>query len=366
MSEDGAFRPAWWLPGAHAQTIWPTVMRRVPLNVERQRVELPDGDFVDVDWVRNAPLPQVGERLGEGDGSTDAPTHGDTGHVSDGSTLTPALSLAGRGSSDGRPVVVILPGLQGSIESPPVRGLLAALHRHGFRAGVMHFRGASGEPNRLPRGYHAGDYHDAAHLVETLRAAWPGVPIYAVGLSLGGNALLKWLGETGAACPLDAAVAISVPFDLHACADRLERGLSRLYERHLLAALRTAVRDKFVRHDVPATLSITVADLDTLCTFRAFDDAVTAPLHGFAGADDYYTRCSSGQYLRGIAKPTLIIHARDDPFMTPAVVPTVATVSVSVTLDVYDHGGHVGFVEGGLFRPKYWLDDRVTTWLLSR
>jgi len=324
MSDGTTFQPAWWLPGAHAQTIWPSVMRRVPLNVARQRVELPDGDFVDVDWVRDDDTPD-------------------------------------------RPIVVIMPGLQGSIESPPVRGLLRALHAAGFRAGVMHFRGASGEPNRLPRGYHAGDYHDAAHLVEELRAAHPDTPIYAVGLSLGGNALINWLGQTGDACPLDAAVAISVPFNLHACATRLERGLSRLYQRYLLTDLRAMVQTKLATLDTPPPeLRVDVSELGTLRTFVEFDDAVTAPIHGFEGVDDYYTRCSAGQFLSDIATPTLIIHARDDPFMLPEIVPGSSDVSSAVTLDVQDHGGHVGFVMGSVRRPTFWLDERVPRWLLSR
>jgi len=325
IREREAFRPAWWLPGPHAQTIWPTVMRRVPLRVERQRLELPDGDFIDVDWVVR---------------DSDGPE---------------------------RALVFVMPGLQGSIDSPPVRGLLRALSQRGFRAGVMHFRGASGEPNRLTRGYHAGDYHDAAHLVADLQDQHPDTPVAAVGLSLGGNALLKWLGETGDDNPLDAAVAVSVPFDLHACADRLERGLSRLYQRYLLVNLRAAVRDKLTKFDtVPAELRANPSEFATLRTFRAFDDAVTAPLHGFAGVDDYYTRCSCGQYLGGIAKQTLIIHASDDPFMTPDVVPAPEAVSNAVELDIHRRGGHVGFVTGSPWRPRYWLDERVAAWLAGR
>lgn len=310
------FRPAWWLPGGHLQTIWPTLMRRVSITTRRRRYDLPDGDFVDVDWI------------GQRDDCEDQPT------------------------------VIVLHGLEGSIESSYVRGLLRVIEQRGWRGGVLHFRGCSGEPNRLPRGYHSGDTADLAWFVEHLRREHPASKIAAVGYSLGGNVLLKWLGETGEANPLAAAVAVSVPFDLSAAAARLEHGLSRIYQRHLLRRLHASVRAKLQRMKVD--LPITPQQVGTLNTFRRFDDAITAPLHGFDGVDDYYTRSSCGRFIPRIARPTLILHARNDPFMTPAAIPAPGDLPGNVTLEVTPGGGHVGFVAGPVpWRADYWLERRI-------
>ncbi|QNN25383.1 hydrolase [Planctomycetales bacterium ZRK34] len=316
--DDDAFRPAWWLPGGHLQTIWPTLVRRVKLTTRRQRYDLPDGDFVDVDWV--------GEQ------------------------------------HDDQPIVILLHGLEGSIQSSYVRGLLAAIDAHGWRGGVLHFRGCSGEPNRLPRGYHSGDTADLAWFIDHLRRKHPASKLAAVGYSLGGNVLLKWLGETGGDNPLTAAVAVSVPFDLNAAATRLEHGISRIYQRHLLTRLHASVRAKMQRMTVD--LPITSQQVSELNTFRAFDDAITAPLHGFAGVDDYYTRSSSGQYIPRIDRPTLILHARNDPFMTPEAIPSPADLPDGVQLEVSPGGGHVGFVAGRCpWRATYWLEHRIPRYL---
>ncbi|MDQ2695253.1 MAG: hydrolase [Pseudomonadota bacterium] len=312
---NSGFQPAWWLPGPHLQTLWPALCRRLPpVGVRRERLELADGDFVDLDW---------------------------------------SLNPAG-------PVVVILHGLEGSSASGYARGLLAAAVGRGWRAVVLHFRGCSGQPNRLARSYNAGDTVDLAAVVEELRRREPATPLAAVGYSLGGNVLLKWLGETPHG-PLAAAAAVSVPFVLDLAAQRLQRGFSRLYQRHLLRNLKAAYRRKF-RHrgDLPLPL----AGLAGLGDFYAFDDRVTAPLHGYAGVHDYYARASCRPYLKNIRTPTLILHALDDPFMLPAVVPDAAGLSPWVTLELSRHGGHVGFVAGRLpWRPRYWLEERIPAFL---
>jgi hypothetical protein len=315
-----AFRPAWWLPGGHLQTIWPTLMRRVNITTRRRRYDLPDGDFVDVDWV------------------------------------------GVQHEREDQPIVIVLHGLEGSIQSSYVRGLLHAIELRGWRGGVLHFRGCSGELNRLPRGYHSGDTADLAWFVEHLQSTFPGAKIAAVGYSLGGNVLLKWLGETGDRNPLAAAVAVSVPFDLHAAAARLECGLSRIYQRHLLTRLHASVRAKMQRMKVD--LPLTPQRIAALKTFRAFDDSITAPLHGFTGVDDYYTRSSSGQFVPRIKRPTLILHARDDPFMTPAAIPPVECLPDCVRLELSAGGGHVGFITGRRpWHPDYWLERRIPRYL---
>ncbi|NIR32100.1 MAG: hydrolase [Gammaproteobacteria bacterium] len=310
-----SFHPAWWLSSAHLQTVWQTLFRHRPaVALRRERVELPDGDFIDLDWT-----------------------------------------LRG-----GDPVAVILHGLEGSIESPYARGTLDALARRGWRAVLMHFRGCSGEPNRLDRGYHSGDTADLQHVVALLRAREPRTPFAAVGFSLGGNVLLKWLGEQGTRAPLCAAVAVSVPFLLARVAQRLEHGFSRVYQWWLLRSMHDGLRRKFARRPPPFDL----AALRTWRTFRSFDDHVTAPLHGFADAEDYYRRASSRPFLRDIRVPTLILHARDDPFMDPEVIPTPEELSPSTTLELSEQGGHVGFVDGATpLTPRYWLDERIPAFL---
>ena len=310
----GDFTPAWWLPGPHLQTIWPALARRTPsAPITRERFELPDGDFVDLD------------RAGESG-----------------------------------PIVVILHGLQGSSRSSYARGLLGAFHRRGWRGVVMHFRGCSGEPNRLPRTYHSGETGDFGHVVRSLRERHPSVPLAAVGFSLGGNVLLKWLAERGGAAEVAAAVAVSVPFRLDRAADRLERGFSRMYKRHLIADLRRAVLRKF-RHR-PGPLDLEAVRRER--SFRGFDNRVTAPLHGFRDAGHYYDVASCRRYLRDIARPTLIVHALDDPFMTPDIVPSREELSPCIRLELSAGGGHTGFVEGGApWSAHYWLDDRIPRFL---
>lgn len=306
-----AFQPPRWLRGPHLQTLYPFGFRARPsIALRRERLELPDGDFVD---------------------------------------------LAHGGPADG-PLLLMFHGLEGSLRSHYALPWMRTFHQAGWRTLFMHFRNCSDEPNRLPRSYHSGDTGDIAHLVATIHAREPATPLAAMGVSLGGNALLKYLGERGADTPLSTAVAVSVPFRLDLAAERMERGLSRLYQWHLLRHLRSHAREKFAHMPAPIDLS----QLDAMTTFRRFDDQVTAPLHGFAGVDDYYARSSSRQYLKHIRVPTLILHAEDDPFMTPDAIPSAAELSDSVTLELSPHGGHVGFVEGA---SSFWADRRIAEYL---
>lgn len=311
------FRPAWWMRNRHLQTVWPTLFSRgTGVRSRRERFELPDGDFLDLDWV---------------------------------------------GSGSG-PIVVVLHGLMGSIQSPYAAGILNRVDRQGWRGLFVHFRGCSGEPNRLPRAYHSGDTGDLAAVIEEMHRREPSTPIAAIGYSLGGNALLKWLSETGSKNPLRAAVAVSVPFDIEQVANSIHQGLSRIYERRLVRCLQAAILSKIDRFggSMPVARD-RVAHLDD---FWTFDNEVTAPLHGFDDARDYYTKSSARQFLPDIQTQTLILHAKDDPFMTPDVIPTSEEVSVTTTLEVSDHGGHIGFVSGGWpWSTCYWLEERIPAFL---
>ncbi|MGD9601095.1 MAG: hydrolase [Gammaproteobacteria bacterium] len=308
------YAPAWWLPGPHLPTLWAARARRGPtVHPRAERFELPDGDFVDLAWL-------------------DA------------------------GASDTTPLVILLHGLEGGLASPYIRRALHAIAARGWGACLLQFRGCSGVPNRLPRSYHSGDTGDLASFVAMLRVRYPVRPLCAVGYSVGGNVLLKWLGERGAAAPLVAAAAVSVPFDLAAAAARLARGVSRIYQAHLLASLHAKMLAKLQRFEMP----FTARDVSTARDFRTYDERVTAPLHGFGGADDYYARASSGPFLHRIAIPTLIVHARDDPFLPAQAIPRRETCAASIELELSERGGHVGFVTDplpGWTRP--WLEQRV-------
>lgn len=312
----GGFEAGRWCRNPHLQTLLPRLRLGRPLALRRERLDLPDGDFVDLDWT-----------------------------------------LRAQG-----PIVIVLHGLEGSSRSPYVRGLLRALDGQGFRAAAMHFRGCSGTPNRLPRGYHSGETRDLDYVVRTLAQREPGARLAVVGYSLGGNVLLKWLGEEAGDAPVQSAVAVSVPFVLSLAADRLNRGFSRVYQWKLLLSLRQSLRRKFARSPAPIPLH----ELGGLRSFWHFDDRVTAPLHGFRDAMDYYTSSSSRQYLHRITVPTLVIHAKDDPFLPPEAIPTPEELSPSIRLELYPHGGHVGFITGSSpWRPVYWLEHRIPEFLVQ-
>lgn len=307
-----SFRPAWWLPGAHLQTIWPSMLNRQLVGsrrpqMERRRIELADGDFIDLS-------------IGQGHG----------------------------------PRVLIIHGLEGGLDSHYAGSLVGRLAAEGFTPLFMHLRGASGEPNRLDRGYHSGASDDLAEVLQALASDPEGPPQVAIGFSLGANLLLKYLGERDQ--PLvGQAIAISVPFVLRDAMLRLDLGVSRIYRRYLVSKLKDTYRRKF--GDRPSPLDI---DLDQIRNFNQFDDRITAPLNGFQGVFDYYSRASCRQYLGNIHTPTLIIQAADDPFMFETTVPFEHELGPGITLELARHGGHVGFIAGHLpWRPVYWLEERV-------
>lgn len=312
------FKPAWWLPNSHLQTLWPALLRASIKNIklERERVELPDGDFIDLDWIGK--------------------------------------------NKHGTPIVLILHGFEGSIESHYAKGMMQVIDQHGWRGVFMYFRGCSGEPNRLQRGYHSGETSDVNYIVQYLLNRHPNTYLTAIGYSLGGNVLLKWLGETKETNPLKAAIAISVPFELHKASSRIRHGFSRIYEWYFLKCLRERLQHKFEQVAPPVDPSLLVE----IQSLRDFDDKYTAPLHGFSGVDEYYSTSSSRQYLHTIHVPTLVLHSKDDPFMTEDVIPSRAELSPFVTLEVTESGGHVGFVTGNVpWRPRYWLEERVPAFL---
>jgi len=319
------FKPAWWLPGAHLQTLWASFLR-APLQLarNRERVWLADGDFIDLDWFG----PHAAEA----------------------------------------PLVLLLHGLTGSSNSHYILGQQRALAAQGWASVALNWRGCSGEPNLLPRGYHSGVSEDLAAVIQHLQAARPMAPLYAVGYSLGGNVLLKYLGETGEVSGLRAAVAVSVPFRLDHCADRIGLGFSRVYQAHFMRELSAYVQNKKQRFRVngqqPQLAALEqLGSLDKMRTFWDFDGQVTAPLHGYADADDYYRRASSRYFLPAIKVPTLLIQAADDPFVFRHSLPELSELAASTQLELHPHGGHVGFIDGSLANPGLYLERRIPQWL---
>ena len=307
-----------WLPGGHAQTIYPLLIKPGAHPYRRERWETPDGDFIDLDWNETAL-----------------------------STL----------KNQQTPLVVLFHGLEGSSNSHYALSLMHTLTAISWSGVVIHFRGCSGEPNRLPRAYHSGDSEEIDWILRRLKQHHLDRPIFAVGVSLGGNALLKWLGEreSSAANCLCAAAAISAPLDLTACGHNLGHGFNRIYGNHFLQTLKPSAAAKLKRF--PGLF-----DERRMCDARTvyeFDDAVTGPLHGFANAYDYWRRASSKPWLTAIHLPTLVLNAKNDPFLPDHALPTLNQVSTTVKLEIPREGGHVGFATGNLPGKLDWLPKRI-------
>lgn len=305
------YRAPWWLPGRHLQTIYPALaLRGRPPAYRRERWDTPDGDFLELDWVDAQP---------------------------------------------GRPLVVLFHGLEGNSRSPYAAALMRAIAARGWAGVVPHFRGCGGTPNRLPRAYHSGDAAEIDWILARLHGL--GRPMAAAGVSLGGNALLKWLGTYGDHCAgvVHAAAAVSAPLDLTAAGAALRSGFNRLYTREFLRTLIPKTLRK--TRDFPGRF-----DEDRIARardFDTFDDAYTAPAHGFDGVADYWRRASSKPDLPAIRVPTLILNARNDPFLPARHLPHDREVSAHVTLDQPPEGGHVGFVSGPFPGTLRWLPDRL-------
>ena len=325
------FTPAFGLGNPHLQTLWGPLWRTKPVvEHTRERLWLEDGDFLDLDW------------------------HG-----------TPSAYS---------PVVLLLHGLTGSSGSHYIVGQQRALAAQGWVSVALNWRGCSGEPNLLTRSYHSGASEDLAATVAYLRAQHPLAPLYAVGYSLGGNVLLKYLGESAGNSGLQGAVAVSVPFRLDQCADRIGLGFSKVYQAHFMREMVAYVKNKQrqfqhdAKHEGLATLSNlgTLKSLSKMRTFWEFDDRVTAPLNGYMNVEDYYRRASSRYLLSTIETPTLIIHAEDDPFVFKHSIPEANELSACTELELHTQGGHVGFVGGTLKSPRYYLEHRIAQWLTDR
>ncbi|MRI32527.1 hydrolase [Endozoicomonas sp. OPT23] len=318
------FIPATGLSSAHAQTIWSPLFRSYEqLPRTRERLQLKDGDFLDLDWC---------------------------------------------GDNQSSPLIVLLHGLTGCSRSKYLLGVQKELLAIGWQSVAVNLRGCSGEPNQLPRGYHSGDSDELRNLLALLKTRYPERLLAAVGFSLGGNILLKYQGEEGSDSLLSSAVAISVPFRLDICAQRMNFGFSRIYRNRFIKELYGQINEKvslFTQQGLSdhAELLNSLLKKGRARTFEEFDHWITAPLHGFKSGTEYYEQSSSRYYLSTIKQPTLIIHSRDDPFMTEDVIPSSRELSSDVKLEITEHGGHVGFICGSAARPVYWLEQKICHWL---
>ncbi len=311
-----AYQPPWFLRNGHAQTVYPVLRRRLPeVRYERERLELPDGDFLDLDWSR----------------------------------------------ASGRNVVIVSHGLEGSSQRDYVKGMVRTFNRRGWDAVAWNFRGCSGEPNRLLRFSHSGASDDLRQVVEAVaRHGYERVGL--VGFSIGGNLTLKLLGELGERAPqwLVGGVAVSVPCDLKSSAEVMASRENRPYMERFLVDLHQKISAKQARF--PEALDD--AHYGALKTFRDFDDRYTAPLHGFRDAEDYWARSSSRFFLEPIRCPALLLNAADDPFLSPECFPeAIAARHEWLHLEVPAHGGHVGFVGNGLRPDEYYSERRAWEFL---
>lgn len=324
---------AWWLRGAHAQTTWARLARsRRLVTFEREVLTTPDGDELMLD---HTPGPAESPRL------------------------------------------LLLHGLEGSAHSLHTQGIAFLARRAGWRVMALNFRSCARDPadirrrlsNRRPRLYHAGETQDFDLLVRLLRTREPRTRLVALGFSLGGNVLLKWLGETAATAAnfIDAAVTISVPYDLEVAGRFLERPVGRFYVAHFMSRLKAKAFDLLKRFP-EETKHLDARQIDAARTLREFDASVTVPVHGFRDVDDYYTRSSSQRYLSQLTVPTLCISSADDPFYPAEALETArAAASPQVVLQTTSWGGHAGFVSGRWpWSPYYWAEELGLSWLSAR
>ncbi len=319
------YRAPAWLPGGHLQTIWPALYARRFAGPRprwrRERWGTPDGDFIDVDWLHGDAAPEA-------------------------------------------PLLVLFHGLEGSSRSHYAEAFAGWAREQGIAMAVPHFRSCSGEINHMARAYHSGDHVEIGWILRRFKAAQAEGRLLAVGVSLGGNALLRWAGEWGeSARPVvDAIAAVCAPLDLAAGGHAIGRGFNRqVYNRMFLRTMKAKARAKLAQH--PGLFD--VQRLRRAPDLHAFDDLFTAPLHGFAGVEDYWRRASAKPHLPAIRVPALALNARNDPFVPAESLPRADEAGRHVTLWQPDEGGHVGFAQGALPGHVLWLPKAVGGWLLS-
>jgi len=309
------FKASWWLTNPHLQTIAAKWLRRQKkLATLTETLELPDGDFLDLAWSQ---LPS---------------------------------------KNNSKPIVVILHGLEGSVESHYVKGIMATIKQRGWIGLLMHFRGCSGRANRLLTAYHSGDTRDITYLANVLEKRYDSCPLFLVGFSLGGNVVSRYL-SLHPQNPFTAASIVCAPLHLASCSKRINQGFSKVYQKYLVNMLKNSMQIKIAAKKVTNICPIAFSQIKTI---RDFDHLITAPINGFDSANDYYQKSSGLFVLHHIKQPCLIIHAADDPFLSHQAISFTHTLPENVTFEVSERGGHVGFITGiNPLNPIYWLEQRI-------
>ncbi len=318
------FNPSYLLKNRHIQTIYSSLFKKVKKhNFYVEKFTLNDGDFIECYWYEKRQLKSE------------------------------------------KPLVLLFHGLAGSYKSPYIQSTMEILHKNNFESVVVHFRGCSGIANTKPISYHSGKTDDVKEYLDALQKKFPNIKLFAIGYSLGANMLLKLLGELKEASSITKAVSISCPFVLDICASKMDKGFSKFYRYILLKDLKKELEKKCTLYDMQSLINLKKDDVAKLSSFWEFDEVYTAPIHGFKSAKDYYDKCSARSFLKNITTKTLIINSLDDPFMTPEVLPTSNEISKDIELEILTHGGHVGFIDGSLSKPIYWLDKKIVNYFKS-
>jgi hypothetical protein len=317
------FAPTYWLKNPHLQTILPKYFLPTPtVKYVNERVITPDNDFVDLAWA----MPPKNSKI--------------------------------------RGIVILFHGLEGSSESHYIKHLVEVLLAENIGSVVMHFRGCSGEPNLTLKGYHSGATFDPEFIVPLVKRRYSSLPLFAVGFSLGGNMLMKLMANRSD-LPIEASVCVSAPLNLAASSASISQGFSAVYQRHLMKSMKKNLLAKMALVDMSHTLKVSPREISELQTFLEFDDHITSVLHGFENAGDYYHKCSALLDLPSINKPTLIIHAQDDPFMDKRVIPSPNLINKHVAYELSQHGGHVGYLNALSGNQTLWLPERITRFLIE-
>ncbi len=321
MITKSSFKPAWWLKNRHLQTMAGKILRRKEnLEVINETIELPDGDFIDLAW-------------------TEEPE-----------------------ASPNKPIVLVLHGLEGSINSHYAKGMMTAIKNNGWLGLLMHFRGCSGRPNRQGASYHSGYTWDVHYCSELLKQRFKSREMAILGFSLGGNVLAKFLAEDTNNHFKSAAI-ICAPLHLQSCSAQINHGFSKVYQKYLVDMLKDSTKEKIQLELMP---HINAEEIEQIKTLFEFDEKVTAPIHGFESATDYYQKASGLYVLEQIQHPTLIVHALDDPFLCHNYIADFPEGNDNLLFEMSDHGGHVGFISGNNpLKPTYWLEHRVLDFIAS-
>lgn len=310
------FTPAFGLKNRHLQTIYSTFFRKdIKLDYEIKEFTLKDNDFIECYWLNKK-----------------------------------------RANTN---IFVIFHGLEGSFHSPYIKGIMKALEEKNQAVVLVHFRSCANKVNKKAKTYHSGDTSDAIEYLKYLYDKYEKANVLTIGYSVGGNMLLKLLGKDFIDNFIDKSICISAPLDLSICAKVLNSGFAKLYQKHLLKLLKETLIKKYEKHDYKKLINLSRKRVDKISTIKEFDDLYTSKINNFGTAENYYKLNSAKQFLKNIKTKTLLIHALDDPFMNKDILPSKEELSKNCTLEIYKNGGHLGFIEGSIFKPEYMLEKRI-------